>query len=175
MNILKKACAGTLALVFGITSIVPSMAAPMNLERPALNQNVEQVRDDRRPPRGHAQRHKRPPSNAHRPGRPPHHANRPGRPPHSSHRPSNRPGYWHGHHGSRYYRNGYRRHSDGWWYPLAAFTAGAIVGGALNQPRVVHTNNHVRWCQNRYRTYRVSDNTFQPNSGPRRQCVSPYR
>jgi hypothetical protein len=39
----------------------------------------------------------------------------------------------------------------------------------------VHTNNHVRWCQNRYRTYRVSDNTFQPNSGPRRQCVSPYR
>lgn len=27
------------------------------------------------------------------------------------------------------------------------------------------------WCAARYRTYRPSDNTFQPNSGPRRQCM----
>ncbi|NMG41335.1 BA14K family protein [Chelativorans sp. ZYF759] len=33
---------------------------------------------------------------------------------------------------------------------------------------------HVRWCQNRYRSYRVSDNSFQPYNGPRRQCRSPY-
>jgi hypothetical protein len=33
---------------------------------------------------------------------------------------------------------------------------------------------HVRWCQNRYRSYRVSDNTFQPYRGPRRACRSPY-
>jgi len=33
---------------------------------------------------------------------------------------------------------------------------------------------HVRWCHNRYRSYRVSDNTFQPYHGPRRQCRSPY-
>ncbi|MGV3652562.1 MAG: BA14K family protein, partial [Devosia sp.] len=26
----------------------------------------------------------------------------------------------------------------------------------------------------RYRSYRASDNTFQPYNGPRQQCVSPY-
>ena len=26
----------------------------------------------------------------------------------------------------------------------------------------------------RYRSYRASDNTFQPNNGPRKQCLSPY-
>ena len=30
------------------------------------------------------------------------------------------------------------------------------------------------WCAERYRSYRPSDNTFQPIRGPRRQCVSPY-
>lgn len=35
-------------------------------------------------------------------------------------------------------------------------------------------NVHVNWCYNRYRSYRASDNTFQPNYGPRRQCYSPY-
>lgn len=35
-------------------------------------------------------------------------------------------------------------------------------------------NAHVRWCYNRYRSYRAYDNTFQPNFGPRRQCYSPY-
>lgn len=33
---------------------------------------------------------------------------------------------------------------------------------------------HVRWCDNRYRSYRASDNSFQPYNGPRRQCRSPY-
>lgn len=33
---------------------------------------------------------------------------------------------------------------------------------------------HVRWCYNRYRSYRASDNTFQPYHGPRRSCRSPY-
>ncbi|HWD14525.1 BA14K family protein [Pseudochrobactrum sp. sp1633] len=35
-------------------------------------------------------------------------------------------------------------------------------------------NAHINWCYNRYRSYRASDNTFQPNYGPRRQCYSPY-
>ena len=34
--------------------------------------------------------------------------------------------------------------------------------------------NHVQWCYNRWRSYRSSDNTYQPNHGPRRLCVSPY-
>jgi hypothetical protein len=33
---------------------------------------------------------------------------------------------------------------------------------------------HIRWCYNRYRSYREWDNTFQPYHGPRRQCWSPY-
>jgi hypothetical protein len=33
---------------------------------------------------------------------------------------------------------------------------------------------HVRWCYDRYRSYRAWDNTFQPYHGPRRQCRSPY-
>lgn len=33
---------------------------------------------------------------------------------------------------------------------------------------------HVDWCYARYRSYRAWDNTFQPNYGPRRQCISPY-
>lgn len=33
---------------------------------------------------------------------------------------------------------------------------------------------HVRWCYHRYRSYRAWDNTFQPNYGRRRQCISPY-
>ncbi|MEQ8449207.1 MAG: BA14K family protein [Nitratireductor sp.] len=33
---------------------------------------------------------------------------------------------------------------------------------------------HIQWCFDRYRSYRVRDNTFQPYHGRRRQCVSPY-
>jgi len=57
--------------------------------------------------------------------------------------------------------------------------AGAIIGGAVSQPRPVYraprmSNAHVQWCYNRYKSYRSSDNTFQPYNGPRRQCYSPY-
>ncbi|WP_280777215.1 BA14K family protein [Rhizobium sp. SG_E_25_P2] len=83
---------------------------------------------------------------------------------------------WRGHRGYRYHRHGYRRHSNGFWYPLAAFSAGAIIGGAIAAPSVrVRTGNpHRRWCRNHYRSYRAYDNSFQPYNGPRRQCMSPY-
>lgn len=44
------------------------------------------------------------------------------------------------------------------------------------QPRGVYrmAGAHYRWCEARYRSYRASDNTFQPYHGPRRQCISPY-
>jgi hypothetical protein len=35
-------------------------------------------------------------------------------------------------------------------------------------------SGHVRWCHAHYRSYRASDNSFQPNHGPRRPCRSPY-
>ncbi len=85
--------------------------------------------------------------------------------------------YYRGHRGYRHHRPGYRQY-NGWWFPPAAFIAGAIIGGAIaNEPPVQYRprgNAHVDWCYNRYRSYRASDNTFQPYNGPRRQCVSPY-
>lgn len=97
---------------------------------------------------------------------------------HVDHRPGHgRPGYWNGHRGSRHYRPGYRRHNDGWWYPLAVFGLGAaIIGSMANQPRlgVAMPSAHVRWCLNRYRSYDTYSNTFQPYHGPRQVCVSPY-
>ena len=88
---------------------------------------------------------------------------------------------WHGgYRGYRHERRGYRRHSDGWWYPLAAFGAGAIIGGAIandgySRPRYEGINpRHTDWCYARYRSYREYDNTYQPNYGGRRECLSPY-
>jgi Ni/Co efflux regulator RcnB len=93
--------------------------------------------------------------------------------------------YYRGYRGSRQARAGWRRH-QGWWFPPAAFAMGAIIGGAIGQaqpapvprrgtpPRRGLTQAHVEWCYNRYRSYRSSDNTFQPYQGPRRECRSPY-
>ena len=83
--------------------------------------------------------------------------------------------YYRGHRGYRDPRPGYRQY-QGWWFPPAAFIAGAIVGGAVSQPpvRAVPVDAHVDWCHARYRSYRSYDNTFQPYNGPRRQCISPY-
>ncbi|WP_205789970.1 BA14K family protein [Microvirga makkahensis] len=92
-------------------------------------------------------------------------------------------GYYNGHRGYREYRRGYRQ-SNGWWFPPAAFVAGAIIGGAIaNQPAVAAppvyapvrlSAAHVNWCTNRWKSYRISDNTYQPYNGPRQACVSPY-
>lgn len=84
--------------------------------------------------------------------------------------------YLHGHRGYRHHRHGYREY-NGYWFPLAAFAAGALVTGAINNAQPVYRGSgsaHVQWCYNRYRSYRASDNTFQPYHGPRQQCYSPY-
>ena len=85
-----------------------------------------------------------------------------------------RAGFYRGYRGYRYQRPGYRYH-NGYWFPFAAFATGAIIGGAIAADRgVSYSSAHVRWCNNRYRSYRAYDNTFQPYHGPRRQCYSPY-
>ncbi len=33
---------------------------------------------------------------------------------------------------------------------------------------------HAVWCAERYRSYRIEDNSYQPYGGSRRQCESPY-
>ena len=86
--------------------------------------------------------------------------------------------YYNGHRGYRYARPGYRQ-IDGWWFPGAAFVAGAIIGGAIaDAPRRAYRYSggsaHQNWCANRYQSYHAWDNTFQPYNGPRRLCYSPY-
>lgn len=100
---------------------------------------------------------------------------RPDRMGHRIYRHHNRAGYYNGHRGYRYHRPGYRYHR-GYWFPLAAFAAGAVIGGAVAAPRAPARlgQRHVNWCYDRYRSYRASDNTFQPYNGPRQQCYSPY-
>ncbi|MFD1746672.1 BA14K family protein [Rhizobium helianthi] len=93
--------------------------------------------------------------------------------------PNSSSGYYNGYRGYRERRSGYRYH-NGYWFPLAAFAAGAIIGGATAAPRAVapagrYSARHYAWCQQRYKTYRASDNTFVANSrGERRYCNSPY-
>ena len=79
--------------------------------------------------------------------------------------------YYNGHRGYRERRRGYREY-NGMWFPLAAFATGAIIGGAMSQGRPAYGSSHQQYCASRYRSYRASDNTYQPNNGPRRQCVS---
>lgn len=85
--------------------------------------------------------------------------------------------YYNGHRGYRQYHRGYRQH-NGIWFPAAAFITGAIIGGALNQAgsggRSGDRNAHVQWCYDHYKSYRASSNTYQPYSGSRRVCNSPY-
>jgi Ni/Co efflux regulator RcnB len=80
--------------------------------------------------------------------------------------------YYKGYRGYRQHRRGYREY-NGWWFPAAAFVAGALVTGAINSERA-RGNSHEEWCYSRYRSYRAWDNTYQPYNGPRRECYSPY-
>ncbi|MBX4865479.1 MULTISPECIES: BA14K family protein [Rhizobium] len=157
----NKMATAVLAVAVVLTSFVPSQAIQMpaapKVEKSSAVENVQYYyrRDYYRPYR----------RDYYRPGY------RPGA--------YYRPGWYGGYRGYSYYRPGYRRY-NGYWYPLAAFGAGAVIGGAIAQPRYVAPaprmgSSHVAWCANRYRSYRAYDNTFQPYNGPRQQCYSPYR
>ncbi|HEY4191949.1 MAG TPA: BA14K family protein [Mesorhizobium sp.] len=103
--------------------------------------------------------------------------------------------HWRGNNwrGDRWNHNGWHRPShDGWrWRSYRRHYGGSGIylglGGLAIAPaydyyaprrayRVYRGSGaHVRWCYNRYRSYRASDNTFQPYNGRRQQCYSPYR
>src|SRR5690606_32037730 len=83
--------------------------------------------------------------------------------------------WYNGHRGYRHHRHGYRYHR-GWWFPPTAFEVVRPPyerGYYRDRPRRLGSR-HVEWCYDRYRSYRASDNTYQPYNGPRRQCYSPY-
>ncbi|CAH1651888.1 BA14K family protein [Chelatococcus asaccharovorans] len=88
--------------------------------------------------------------------------------------------------GGVYYYNGYQgvvvarpgyRYYRGYWFPAAAFAAGAAIGGAIARPvppPPAALTAHVRWCYAHHLSYRAYDNTYQPHYGPRQMCWSPY-
>lgn len=152
---LRKTSLAT-ALVMVLTSFTPSQAfqAPTPMAKPAVSaDNVIDVQYRREWRHGREWRHH----------------DRDFR----DRREMRRYGWYNGHRGYRERRSGYRYH-NGYWFPLAAFATGAIIGGAASQARPSYGSSHQQWCANRWRSYRAYDNTYQPNNGPRRQCVSPY-
>lgn len=75
----------------------------------------------------------------------------------------------------------YRRHyrgGSGFYFGLGVVPSyNYYVAPRYAAPRRQYratSSAHVRWCYDRYRSYRAWDNTYQPYNGPRRQCRSPY-
>lgn len=162
--------ASALAVSVTATGLIPASAAPVvvpKVEKAELPVVNVQSREDLRRKYRHATR--------------PHRSGYRERGPtyRGEYRRGDRYGWYRGHRGYRDYRPGYRRYGD-FWFPAAAFIAGAAITGAIanSQPRTIYResggNAHTAWCYNRYRSYRASDNTFQPYNGPRRPCYSPY-
>jgi hypothetical protein len=83
--------------------------------------------------------------------------------------------YYNGQRGYRDRRAGFRYY-NGFWFPNSAFSFGFSVNSDRDRNRGSYrlSAQHVAWCHDRYRSYRTSDNSFQPYNGPRRECVSPY-
>jgi hypothetical protein len=55
------------------------------------------------------------------------------------------------------------------WFALAAFATGALITGVVANQNS-GGSSHDRICAEHYRSCRSSDNSWQPNSGPRQQC-----
>lgn len=164
-RVMKTLLSAGLSAAMILGTLLPVEAMPL-VKAPAAQGNIELVQWGPPGP-GYG-----PPPGYRRPPPPPRYSyDRP---------PPRRDGWYNGHRGYREARPGYRYH-NGYWFPLAAFAAGAIIGGAIAQPSAPSrpaaggiNPKHYDWCASRYRSYRSYDNTFQPNYGPRQQCLSPY-
>ncbi len=66
---------------------------------------------------------------------------------------------------NRHSRNDRGHHSNNVGAIIGGLAVGAIIGGALSSQ-----NGTTGSCASRYRSYRASDNTYQPFNGPRQQC-----
>ncbi len=93
--------------------------------------------------------------------------------------------YYSNHKGYQNRQPGYR-YNNGFWFPPAAFIAGAIIGGALSQSQpsysyarpqtysYVYATPHIVWCQQHYRSYNIATDSFTGYDGYVHRCVSPY-
>ncbi|MCZ2327907.1 BA14K family protein [Bartonella sp. F02] len=88
------------------------------------------------------------------------------------------------------YRHGYRKYSDNWWYPEAAFLVFENVdvknisletvlaspkrekAYSVERKKPWMLKQHIDSCMKRYRSYNINDNSYQPFHGARKQCIS---
>ena len=81
-------------------------------------------------------------------------------------------GHWHNH---NHWSGGHRRHGSDSYYDdnsdsgvlFKSFVTGTLFNRHGSES---YYDNHARDCASRYRSYRASDNTYQPSHGPRRAC-----
>jgi hypothetical protein len=147
---MKTLTAGAMAIVAGLTSVIPAYAFPVTSLAPVQQSDVIPVGDHGGHRGGHDGNVWR--SNGqHQHG----YAN-------------------HGHSNYGYYNHGYHGHYDhdgNSGAIIGGLAAGAIIGGIIaSQQSHYSGNSHSQYCADRYRSYRAYDNTFQPNYGPRVQC-----
>lgn len=95
-------------------------------------------------------------------------------------------GEWNGFKGYRHHRTGYKKHTDGWWYPEAAFQPGVHADNSNAKPKKTTQKQkkedekpwliktHIDYCVAKYKSYTSSDNSYQPYEGARKQCISRY-
>lgn len=82
-------------------------------------------------------------------------------------------GHWHHHHNR--WGSGHRLHGSDSYYDddsdsgvlFKSFVTGTLFNRQGSQS---YYGTHARDCASRYRSYRASDNTYQPNHGPRQVC-----
>lgn len=150
-------------LALGVTAVAtPSSASPVSLGAATVNaletkgsQPESVLKVDHR--RGHH-------SGNHRRG---HHSGNHRHRRHFGPGPVRPPWYRHRHHRNHW---DHRRRRGGFSFDLNIQPAPRY----RYAPRYALPAAHVQWCEARYRSYRISDNSFQPYNGPRRQCASPY-
>ena len=71
--------------------------------------------------------------------------------------------------GCNHFFGGYHYRSPFWL--SAPFIGGSVVIGGTGYR---YGNRHVRWCMDRYRSYKPRYNTWVTYGGEVRQCISPY-
>lgn len=75
-------------------------------------------------------------------------------------------------------RPAHRRYYDNYFdVPTPRYSGQRSYGGNSGvggTSRLEAADNHQDWCAARYRSYRASDNSFQPLNGARKACISPF-
>ncbi|MFN4142608.1 BA14K family protein [Aestuariivirga sp.] len=77
---------------------------------------------------------------------------------------------WNNH--CRHYYRGYYYENPWWVLPLVG--AGIALSTRDYDDYDGYSSRHVRWCEDRYRSYNPRNNTWVSYSGRVRECVSPY-